>query len=151
MPDRLEDKVAIVTGGSAGIGLGIARVFASEGAKVVICARRSEVLDKAVKTIEDTGGQAIGVQCDVSNETQIKELINTAVEIFGKLDILINNAGAFGSRVTVEDLEESEWDRMFTRRVIVEIRIYQLIISLETYRNHQSGKKFRPFRAFSTD
>ena len=89
----LEGKVAIVTGSANGIGLGIATRFAKEGAKVVICDVDEERLPKAADEIaEETGGEVLPVLADVSKETDVERLFNQAIERFGTLDILVNNA-----------------------------------------------------------
>lgn len=94
--NRLIDKVAIVTGASAGIGRATARLFAEEGARVVVGARRRSELEALVAEIEAAGGKAIAVAGDVRSEDYHKLLVSTAVERFGRLDIAFNNAGTLG-------------------------------------------------------
>lgn len=113
MTDRLKDKAAIVTGGGTGIGKAIAVTFAAQGAKVAICGRRQEPLDKTVSEIQINGGSAIALQCDVSQADQIDALVGRTVETFGKLDILVNNAGVRASVLTIEQLTDEEWQRTF--------------------------------------
>ena len=113
MSDRLKGKVAIVTGGSAGIGRAIAETFAAEGADVAICGRRREKLDEALQCLKRIGGEAIGIQCDVSIESEVQDLVSETVRHFGRLDVLVNNAGTFGGNVTIEDLDEEQWDHIF--------------------------------------
>lgn len=91
---KLNNKIALITGGSGGIGRAIALKFAKEGAKVVVNYNKSE--DKAieiVREIEKVGSEAIAIKCDVSKEGEVKEMIEKAVKKFGKIDILVNNAG----------------------------------------------------------
>jgi NAD(P)-dependent dehydrogenase (short-subunit alcohol dehydrogenase family) len=91
----LQGKVAIVTGGSEGIGRATATSLAQEGARVVICARRAEVLARAADDIaEATGAHVVACQADMRNAPDIERLIQVAVDRFGRLDILVNNAGA---------------------------------------------------------
>tara|TARA_B100001971_G_scaffold212999_1_gene244838 strand:- start:1591 stop:2328 length:738 start_codon:yes stop_codon:yes gene_type:complete len=90
---RLENKIAIVTGSSSGIGKAIALRFAEEGATVVIAARRIELCDQGAATIRARGGQAAVIQTDVTDEAQVTHLISETVRQFGKIDILVNNAG----------------------------------------------------------
>lgn len=94
--DRLSGKVAIVTGASAGIGRVTAKLFASEGAGVVVGARRRGELDALVAEIEAAGGKAAAVAGDVREEAYHQALVATAIERWGKLDIAFNNAGTLG-------------------------------------------------------
>jgi len=110
---RLEGKVAIVTGGGRGIGRGIAKVFAKEGAKVVIASRTVEQLDRTLKEIESMGGIASSIVTDVSQSSDVKKMIDFTVEKYGKLDVLVNNAGIgwFGYAIEDEKMEEG-YDRL---------------------------------------
>ncbi|MWG34592.1 SDR family oxidoreductase [Halomarina oriensis] len=92
-PTDLTDRVAIVTGASSGIGEATARVLADEGASVVLAARREDDLRTLADDIEDEGGDALVVPTDVAEEEQVRSLVDTAVEEFGRLDVLLNNAG----------------------------------------------------------
>ncbi len=94
--NRLNGKVAIITGASAGIGRATAKLFAAEGAKVVVGARRQAELDSLVEEINAAGGDAVAVAGDVRSEDYHKALVATAVERYGKLDIAFNNAGILG-------------------------------------------------------
>ena len=113
MADRLQGKVAIITGAGSGIGEATALIFAREGAKVALAGRRLEKLRAVADRIVSAGGEALPVQTDVRNADQVKRLVNATVEHFGKLDILFNNAGVRASRSTVVDLSEEEFDRTF--------------------------------------
>jgi NAD(P)-dependent dehydrogenase (short-subunit alcohol dehydrogenase family) len=93
---RLQDKVAIVTGASAGIGRATAKLFAQEGAKVVVGARRQAELDTLVAEIVAEGGQAVALAGDVQSEAYAEALVALAVERFGRLDVAFNNAGTLG-------------------------------------------------------
>jgi NAD(P)-dependent dehydrogenase (short-subunit alcohol dehydrogenase family) len=102
----LKDKVAVITGGSEGIGRATAESLGRVGASVVICARRADVLQKAAHDIaEATGAQIVPIQADVTNAQDVERVIQTAVERFGRLDILVNNAGtsAAGAFESVTD------------------------------------------------
>lgn len=94
--NRLENKVAIITGASAGIGRETAKLFAAEGARVIIGARRKDELDSLVAEIVAVGGEAVAVVGDVRDENFHVALVSAAVENFGRLDIAFNNAGVLG-------------------------------------------------------
>ncbi|MFQ5861316.1 MAG: SDR family oxidoreductase [Dehalococcoidia bacterium] len=105
----LKDKVAIVTGGSEGVGKATAISLAQEGARVVICARRKEVLEAAAEEIRrETGGTVLPIQADVTNPADIEKVVNDAVEAFGRLDILVNNAGSHAAG-PFEELDDEAW------------------------------------------
>lgn len=108
---RLENKVAIVTGGGSGIGQAIAILFAKEGAKVVAAGRRLEALQSTVVEIEKSGGEAFAVITDVSSFSSVQNLIQKALEKFGRIDILVNNAGIYLPGDAVSTTEE-DWDRV---------------------------------------
>ena len=95
---RLAGKVAVVTGGSSGIGKAIALRFGEEGAKVVVAARRKALCEQTAKEICRKGGEAFVVQTDVSYESQVDTLYEKAVQQYGRVDIAVNNAGIFGGR-----------------------------------------------------
>jgi NAD(P)-dependent dehydrogenase (short-subunit alcohol dehydrogenase family) len=105
----LADKVAIVTGASSGIGRAAAMLFAREGAKVVVTARRQGELDTLVLEIERIGGRAVAVAGDVRREELAQSLVETAVGRFGGLDVAFNNAGSIGEMGTVPDLPLASW------------------------------------------
>ena len=108
---RLEGKVAVVTGANSGVGAAIARLFAAEGASVVMAARRKEALDEVANEINQTGGRTLAVPCDISKPEDPAHLMAAAIDAFGKIDILVNNAGILESglkpvdRFTDEDLD----------------------------------------------
>ncbi|WP_435953839.1 SDR family oxidoreductase [Dryocola sp. BD626] len=93
---RLANKVAIITGASSGIGYATAKLFAEEGAKVVVGARREDELSRLVDEIKAAGGEAVALTGDVSDEAYAKALVVKAVETWGRLDIAFNNAGTLG-------------------------------------------------------
>ncbi|HOG15664.1 MAG TPA: 3-oxoacyl-ACP reductase family protein, partial [Candidatus Absconditabacterales bacterium] len=106
---KFKNKVAIVTGSSRGIGKATALELAKNGASVVISSTKLENCTKIVKEIEDFGGKAIAVKCDVSNSKDVKNLVDTTIKNFGKIDILVNNAG-IGPTKAFEELTEEERD-----------------------------------------
>jgi NAD(P)-dependent dehydrogenase (short-subunit alcohol dehydrogenase family) len=105
----LANKVAIITGASSGIGYATSKLFAREGAKVVVTARRGAELDALVAEIEEVGGQAVAVAGDVRDESLAKALVDTALGRFGGLDIAFNNAGSIGEMGPVPDLSPTGW------------------------------------------
>jgi 3-oxoacyl-[acyl-carrier protein] reductase len=93
---RLAGKIAVVTGSSGGIGKAIALTFADEGARVVVTARRRAYCEQVAAQIKARGGEAVAIQADVADESQVEQLIADTVRRFGRLDILVNNAGIGG-------------------------------------------------------
>ena len=93
MMGRLEGKVAIITGGNSGVGAATAELFAKEGAKVVITARREPQLEEIAQRIRANGGEVTVVRCDVSKVEEVEAMVKKAVDTYGRIDILVNNAG----------------------------------------------------------
>lgn len=93
---RLKDKVAIVTGSSSGIGKAIALRFGQEGAKVIVAARRLQLCERTVSQIREQGGEAWAIQIDVADERQVERLMADTVSRYGRIDVLVNNAGIGG-------------------------------------------------------
>jgi NAD(P)-dependent dehydrogenase (short-subunit alcohol dehydrogenase family) len=96
MANSLQAQVALVTGGGTGIGQGIALALAREGARVVVCGRRPQPLQRTTAAISEAGGEAVAVQADVSDSRDVEHLVNTTRERYGTVDILVNNAGIGG-------------------------------------------------------
>jgi NAD(P)-dependent dehydrogenase (short-subunit alcohol dehydrogenase family) len=107
---RLEDKVALVTGGSSGIGRTTALTFAREGAKVVIADVDAAGGKEVVGKIKEAGGEAIFVKADITSAAEVAALINKAVEKYGRLDCACNNAGIVGMTATTAECTEENWD-----------------------------------------
>ncbi|MER9408263.1 SDR family oxidoreductase [Mesorhizobium caraganae] len=105
----LANKIAIVTGASSGIGRATAKLFAEEGAKVVVAARRQAELDALVAEIEKADGTAIALAGDVTDEAYAKALVDLAIERFGGLDIAFNNVGAVGPMGPISELSLEGW------------------------------------------
>ena len=107
----LTNKVAIVTGASSGIGRAAAKLFAAEGAKLVVNARREAELASLVAEIEEAGGAAVAVPGDVADEATPRAAVAAALERFGRLDIAFNNAGVLGPVGPTPDIERTDWDQ----------------------------------------
>lgn len=107
----LTGKVAIVTGGTKGLGHGIALKSAAAGAKVVVTSRHQNDCDAVAKAIKELGGEAIGVSTDVQKVDAIENLVKQTVAAFGRLDIMVNNAGVALTK-KVKDMSEADWDRV---------------------------------------
>jgi NAD(P)-dependent dehydrogenase (short-subunit alcohol dehydrogenase family) len=110
---RLKDKVAIVTGGGTGIGEAIAKVFAREGAKVGITGRRKEELERVIREIERTGGKALALPGSVTSEPDVQEAVAATVRTFGRLDVLVNNAGNVFHSAPLHETTDQVWDETF--------------------------------------
>lgn len=106
----LQNKTAIITGASAGIGRAAAKLFASNGAKVIVAARRRDLLDQLVGEIESKGGHATAVDGDIQSEAFHRELAAQAMRLHGGLDIAFNNAGIMGTLCPVPDMSLNDWN-----------------------------------------
>ena len=109
---ELKDKVAIVTGSGRGIGEGIARVLAREGARLVIVDMNLDDANKVVESIKAGGGQAIATRTDISKKADVQAMVAATLAAFGRVDILVNNAGIEATPCLVKDLPEAQWDRV---------------------------------------
>lgn len=107
---RLKDKVAVITGGSSGIGKATALLFAQEGARVAITGRSLERGDEVVQRIRNSGGEAIFLRADVSSASDCQRVVDETLRAFGHADILFNNAGVFYPQTALE-CSEHEWDQ----------------------------------------
>lgn len=117
MKGKLEGKVAIVTGGGAGIGEAICKKFAREGAKVVVCGFPEDPVIQVADEINNSGGKAVAFLGDISDERDARECVEYAVESFGRLDVLINNAGVFPVTEMLEDFPIEAFDYLVRNNV----------------------------------
>lgn len=108
---RLEEKVAIITGGGRGIGKAVALGFAKEGANIVIAEMDLEPANEVVEEIKVFGREAIAIKTDVSNPEDVEKMVNTALSTFGKIDILVNNAGV-SVPAMLHKMDQEQWDRV---------------------------------------
>ena len=108
---RLSGKVALITGGGTGIGRAIALAFAREGASVAVAGRRLEKLREVTREVEKGGGKGLAMECDVTRAIDVERAVRGTTERFGRLNVLVNNAGTLQVS-TVEGISEEEWDRV---------------------------------------
>lgn len=127
--NRLEGKVAIVTGGGAGIGEAVAKRFADEGAAVVITGRRKAELDRVISGIRHNKGKGLAVAGSVTDEAHVREVTQRALDSFGRIDILVNNAGIgdFGKRI--HETDDASWQTMLDVNLTGVFRITRAVVS----------------------
>jgi NAD(P)-dependent dehydrogenase (short-subunit alcohol dehydrogenase family) len=111
MSGKFQGKVALVTGGSSGIGRATALAFAREGAKVIIADKDAKGGEETVRMIKQAGGEATFVKTDVSKAAEVEALVNKTIKTYGRLDCALNNAGIVGSGVYTADYTEEVWNR----------------------------------------
>ena len=110
---RLEGKVAVITGGNSGVGAATAKLFAREGAKVVISARREAQLEAVAAEIREAGGEVLPVVTDISKAEDADNLIAKTMEAYGKIDVLVNNAGILEAGLKpIDRVENDDMDRV---------------------------------------
>lgn len=109
--NRFENKVVIITGATSGIGEGTAKAFAKEGASVVLVGRNKEKGSKIEQEIISAGGDAKFIQCDVSKAEEVQKMVEKAVERYGKIDILFNNAGVMLQSMEIERMPLEDWQK----------------------------------------
>jgi NAD(P)-dependent dehydrogenase (short-subunit alcohol dehydrogenase family) len=108
----LEGKVALITGASQGLGRALVLAYAKEGARVVINARSEESIRPVAEEIESSGAEVLALAADVSKSADVEKLVDETVERFGRIDVLVNNAGVLGPRVEILEYPEEEWRRV---------------------------------------
>jgi NADP-dependent 3-hydroxy acid dehydrogenase YdfG len=136
MSTNIENKVVVITGASSGLGEATARHLAARGAAVVLGARRTDKLEQIAADIRAAGGKAEVVATDVTNKAQVQALIDTAVRVFGRVDVLINNAGLM-SIAPLDEVRTDEWDRMID--INVKGVLYGIAAALPQFRKQNSG------------
>ena len=108
----LRDKVVMITGASQGLGKALALAFAQEGANLVVNSRNADSLDPVAEEVKGAGTEVLAIPGDVSRRTHVEQLVEAAVERFGRVDVLVNNAGLLGPRVPIEEYPEDEWRKV---------------------------------------
>ena len=127
MAGQFEGQVVVITGGGRGIGRSTALEFAAEGATLVLCGRRMDALATAVRECEDSGAQAEALHCDVAIDDELVALVNTTMEHYGRIDVLVNNAGVVaGGRL--DEIGPDDVGRMVGVNVWAPMRLSQLVL-----------------------
>ncbi|QBD76440.1 glucose 1-dehydrogenase [Ktedonosporobacter rubrisoli] len=124
----LKGKVVIITGASKGLGAAFAEAFAAEGCKVVITARSKDELGRLASKLEQNGTQALAVAGDITNSADVHNLVNQAVERFGTVHILVNNAGGVEGFTPFEELAKEDWVRVFNLNLFSAIELSGLVL-----------------------
>jgi NADP-dependent 3-hydroxy acid dehydrogenase YdfG len=133
---NIKEKVVAITGSSVGIGKTIAIKLAENGVKVVLGARNVKQLEKVVEEIKNNGGEAIFVKTDVSNKTDLVQLVSAAIMQYGKLDVIVNNAGV--ARLSrIDELDTDGWDEMVD--INIKGTLYGMAAAIPVFMKQQSG------------
>lgn len=127
---QLKDKIAVITGGSVGIGLAVAQALAAEGVHLILCARNRERLYQVAEDIEqEFSVKVVGIQADVSKQEDIRSLVNQIEDHYQGIDILINNAGV-GSNETILEASDEKWQYYWDLHVMAAVRLSRALIPL---------------------
>jgi NADP-dependent 3-hydroxy acid dehydrogenase YdfG len=137
MNNSIAGKVVVITGASSGLGEATARHLSSLGATVVLGARRVERIQALTETLVANGGKALALQTDVTHVDQVKRLVDTAVQTFGRIDVVINNAGLMPQSL-LENLKVDDWDRMID--VNIKGVLYGIAAALPYMRDQKAGQ-----------
>jgi 3-oxoacyl-[acyl-carrier protein] reductase len=132
----LTGKVAIVTGAGSGIGQGIALALADQGVSLVICGRRGEPLEVTARLVEGAGGRVTAIQADISKTEDVQRVVKAALDAFGRLDILINNAGISGGD-SIHKMTDDDWGQVMTINLRGAFRMAREVLGI--FRSQQSG------------
>lgn len=136
MSKNIEDKVVVITGASSGLGEATAQLLSTEGATVVLGARRQDRINTLAETLMRANGKALAVTMDVTDRAQVKRLVDAAVRTFGRVDVMINNAGLM-PQAPLELLKVDEWDRMID--VNIKGVLYGIAAALPHMKAQKSG------------
>lgn len=134
--ENIKEKVIIVTGASSGIGKAISLALASEGARVVLGARRTEHLEMIVDEISAAGGEAVFLKADVKKKNDLIQLVNKAMETYGKLDVIVNNAG-ISQLSRIDELDVGGWEEMID--INLKGVLYGMAAAIPVFKQQQSG------------
>jgi NADP-dependent 3-hydroxy acid dehydrogenase YdfG len=136
MSNNIEGKVVVITGASSGLGEATARLLSAQGARVVLGARRVERIQALANELTNSGGKALAVATDVTDRDQVKALVDAAVQTYGRIDVLINNAGLM-PHSPLERLKVDEWDQMID--VNIKGVLYGIAAALPYMQEQQAG------------
>ncbi len=136
MSNNIAGKVVVITGASSGLGEATARLLCAEGARVVLGARRADRLTSLAKELTASGGKAIAVTTDVVHRAQVKALVDAAVKAYGRVDVMLNNAGLM-PQAPLERLKIDEWDRMID--VNIKGVLYGIAAALPYMKEQKAG------------
>lgn len=136
MNANIKGKVVVITGASSGLGEATARRLSEEGAVLVLAARRAERIKQLAKTIEGDGGKALAIPTDVTKAQHVQTLVDTAVQKFGKVDVMLNNAGLMPLSA-LESLKINEWEQMID--VNIKGVLYGIAAALPYMKEKKSG------------
>jgi NADP-dependent 3-hydroxy acid dehydrogenase YdfG len=139
MGKQLEGKVAVVTGASNGIGRAIAEMYAAEGAKTVLVARRADVLEEVASGIRKAGGEALPAPTDVTQEDQVTALFAKAMKAYGRVDVLVNNAGV-ATHINTEDIELKYWKEVLDINITAAFLCSRAAIRIMKDQKPQGGR-----------
>lgn len=132
----IKEKVVVITGASSGIGKALAIELAKNGAKVVLSARRIEQLENIVEEIKNDGGEAVFCKVDVKNKADLMRLVNTTIEQYGRLDVIVNNAGV--SQISrIDDLDIEGWEEMID--INLKGVLYGMAAAIPIFKKQQGG------------
>ena len=134
MGNNIEGKVVVITGASSGLGEATARMLSAQGAVVVLGARRVDRIEALAKELSDAGGKALALQTDVTRAADVQRLVDAAVEKFGRIDVLVNNAGLMPSS-PLERLKIADWDRM------IDVNIKGVLYGIAAALPHMKAQK----------
>lgn len=129
---QLDNQVAIVTGAGSGIGRAIALTYAREGAKVTVADIVPERIQDVVAEIEKSGGIAKGIPTDVTNESQVQNMVDATIAAFGALDIVVNNVGMTECYVSAEEVTDTLWETIFDVNAKAPMRVTRKVLSIFT-------------------
>jgi NADP-dependent 3-hydroxy acid dehydrogenase YdfG len=136
MTQGIQDKVVVITGASSGLGEAAARLLSAQGATVVLAARRADRIQSLAAELTKAGGKALAVATDVTDRQQVKKLVDTAVQAYGRIDVMINNAGLM-QQSPLERLKVDEWDNMID--INVKGVLYGIAAALPHMQRQKSG------------